>query len=313
VTQFDYSLALFRRNYNELRLLLAHIVSPEIAVDLATVTNRWLLHEAMLEVQFLLHNFVAAAQSLIDHSRVLYKHIYEPSGALPKYQEEVNRRFKSDPLTQFVRGLRQMAEHYRLPTIGADFSMENLPAGGATFETKLQLRVADLRQFSEWKAPAKMYLDAAGASIDVAVATRAYYDHVIDFYNWFRQQQKLVHGLTPELWAHLTKHGMESPGPAIVREVLANVGKLEVPERPITFRDLEEALSPALTILDSRNLKLCLHDPHHWIDVALAAICARFDFPDDLPARLHALVRPSRGEPSAPAATPPAHGTDADS
>jgi hypothetical protein len=34
-----------------------------------------------------------------------------------------------------------------------------------------------------------------------------------------------------------------------------------------------------------------MHDPHHWIDVALAAISRRFTVPDELAPRLRALIR----------------------
>src|SRR5687768_14347232 len=97
--QFDFSLSLFRRNYDELRLFLNFLDHPRNGIMMSEVGSRWLAHEAMLEVMCLLHNFVAAAKSLVDHTRVVYRDLYESRGAIPRYQDEVDRRFVKDPLS----------------------------------------------------------------------------------------------------------------------------------------------------------------------------------------------------------------------
>jgi hypothetical protein len=108
----------------------------------------------MLEVMCLLHNFVAAAKSLVDHTRVAYRDLYAASGAIPQYQTEVDRRFVNDPLSKFIAGLREMAQHVRLPMVSVQFHLENhAPRGGGVFETQFQLKVADLRRFSGGARP----------------------------------------------------------------------------------------------------------------------------------------------------------------
>ena len=292
--QFDFSLSLFRRNHDELRLFLACLAAPRNGYSMLGVENRWLVHEAMLEVTCLLHNFVAAAKSLVDHSRVVYRDLYEPRGAIPEYQAEVDRRFKHDPLSKFIAGLREMSQHQRLPNVTTEFHFENqAPGGGTAFETRLQLKVADLLRYSGWTTPARHYLESADKTIDIAAVTRDYWDHVVAFYDWFRQQQRAVHGDAADEYARSAMHGLYDTNAKVFGEIFANVVKLEQRDSstPLKYTDLSDALAPALTIVDGRALHLCMHDPHHWIDVALAAISRRFTVPDELAPRLRALIR----------------------
>src|SRR5215207_8652489 len=115
VRHFEYSIQLLERNFRELDLFLGRITYPPIALPILDVRQRWRLHDAMLEVAFLLHNYVASAKSLVDLSRVLHVHLFAPQGIMPNYQTEIDSRFVNDPLTQFVQKLREMSQHYRLP------------------------------------------------------------------------------------------------------------------------------------------------------------------------------------------------------
>src|SRR5687768_1198237 len=106
VTQFRYSVELFKRNYEELATFLAYFSAPVNALSFSSSEQRWLWHEGIKEITFLLHNFVTAAMSLVEHTRVLYRHLYEPNSQITEYPHEVRRRFASDPLIQFVINLR---------------------------------------------------------------------------------------------------------------------------------------------------------------------------------------------------------------
>jgi hypothetical protein len=292
--QFDFSLSLFRRNYDELRLFLTFLNTPRNGIMMAEVGSRWLAHEAMLEVMCLLHNFVAAAKSLIDHSRAVYRDLYEPCGAISQYQSEVDRRFVDDPLSTFIVDLRRMAQHQRLPSVRFNLRIENQsPRGNSTLESTFQLTVDDLRRFTGWTAPSREYLDRAGETIDIAAVTREYHDHVMAFYTWFREQQRAVHGDAGDEYARSAMHGLYYTNPNIFGEILSRVEKLEQrdPSTPVRYDDLNEALWPALTIMDARLLMLCHVDPHLWIDVAIAAIGRRFSVPDEVGPRLRALIR----------------------
>jgi hypothetical protein len=292
VNQFRSSWVVFRRNYEELVSFLDYLCAPTVAFSYSPVEQKWLWHDGMHEVTRLLHNFVAAALSLIDHTRVLYRQLYEPDGLMPDYPLKVRTAFAEHPLTQFIVTLRHMAQHYRLPSLESHTEIEDVVNGVAgSVRIQLRLRSDDLRQFDRWNASAKLYLDSAGAHLDLKEVVTAYHDHVLAFYEWFGVHQLALHGAGPELLWRLSMHGPSFAPRREVEQLAAGVLKLEgIPRDKLTFGDLEEAFSSVLSILDTRRLLLCQHSLRVWVATALGAARSRFNLPPDLVARIHAIA-----------------------
>ncbi|HEX8824478.1 MAG TPA: hypothetical protein VF794_31440, partial [Archangium sp.] len=244
--QFRFSIDLFRRNYEELIIFIDYFCAPSVAFSFSRVEQKWLWQEGMKEIVFLLHNFVAAAQSLIDHTRVLYKQLYEPQGKIPEYPEEVQNRFAKNPLSQFVIKLRQMAQHYRLPSIENHTQISNTRGGeGGSVIIEIRLKAEDLRQFDGWNAPAKQFMEEAGPRINVHNVVQRYFEHVVEFYEWFSQKQKDVHGVGPDLYQQLLTHGVLVGIRREVAELEEGITELEKkPQEQITFGDVERVFSP---------------------------------------------------------------------
>jgi hypothetical protein len=59
----------FQRNYDELLTFLDYFCAPAVAFSYSPVDQKWLWHDGMDEILHLLHNFVAATQSLVDQRR----------------------------------------------------------------------------------------------------------------------------------------------------------------------------------------------------------------------------------------------------
>jgi hypothetical protein len=289
VLQFSFSVGLLERNFREFVLFLRYITSPNIAMEISLQAERWRKHEAMVEVMFLLHNYVAAVQSLIDHSRVLYRELYEPEGLIPQYQSEVTKRFVSDPLSQFIVGLRQMSQHYRLPIVHSSLDIITNLSGSATIHPRLLLSTEDLRMF-DWKSSAKQFLDEAGDSIELADVVERHHRQMMAFYEWFSQEQSTVHGCGPAVYLRLTKYGVNDPRRAIIKELRPRVrALLNIAPEELSFGHLHDALSPALTINDQRLLMLCQHDVGSWIEHALATIGGRIELLEDLKEHLRGI------------------------
>lgn len=292
VNQFRFSVELFRRNYTELLTFLDYFCAPQVAFSYSPVEEKWLWHAGMREIGYLLHNFVAAAHSLVDHTRALYRQLYEPNQVLSEFPSEVADRFSEDPLSQFVIKLRQMAQHYRLPSLRNTTEVKNIRGGIAgDVRISLMLQKSDLVQFGGWNAPAKRFLDESPEEIDLRAVITAYYDHVASFHEWFTHQQQTLHGAGPDIYQHLLKHGPVT-GPR--REIAAldeAIAALEGQDREkITFGDLEQAFRPVLSIIDDRMLLLCRYDGRVWIRTALAFAKSRFDIPEQLEARILNLL-----------------------
>jgi hypothetical protein len=107
----------------EFRALLEGATTPQAATVLWSLQNRPQLEQFQREVTRLLHNFVAAAFSLVDHARRFFGKHYKDAKSFPDYEDEVKRRFTEDPLCQFVQGLRNYFIHRKPPNISSTMSL----------------------------------------------------------------------------------------------------------------------------------------------------------------------------------------------
>lgn len=190
IRTFRGSLKVFAVNYGELKKLLSFHADMPKALPLWDAANQDKLYALQEEVTRLLHNFVASAMSLIDHSRVLYRELYEQKGQFLEYSEEVKKRFTNNSLASFVVCLRQYFQHYKLPSV---FSQMRVSRESPVFESRLKLSKVDLEEFSGWKSPAKKFLAKQEDSIDLLSVVNDYYALVVDFYQWFEAHQIEMH------------------------------------------------------------------------------------------------------------------------
>lgn len=292
VNQFRFSRKLFQRNYEELIAFIDYFCAPNVAFSYSRVEQKWLWYEGMHEIARLLHNFVAGALSLIEHTRVVYRQLYEPHSTIAEYPERVTVSFAQHPLSQFVIKLRQMVQHYRMPSVGNYTEVSGI-RGGIADEVRIQLRLtrADLLQFDGWNAPARRFIEETGDSIDLRVIVVGYFTHVSEFYDWFDARQREVHGIAPDLFRHLSMHGVHVGPRREVDELAAGIAKLESkPRDQITFTDVEAAFASMLTIIDTRQLMLCRHSGKAWLETALAVAQSRFSIPPELERRIRTLI-----------------------
>lgn len=211
---------------------------------------------------------------------------------MPEYQDKITKSFAEEPLVQFVIKLRQMVQHYRLPSLENHTAMSDIKDGVVgTVQIRLRLKTEDLRQFDGWNAAANQFLAAAGAHIDLRTVITGYFARFGAFYEWFDQRQRQVHTIGPDLVHHLSTHGVSAEPRPEVADLSKGIEALEgKPKDKITFADMEAAFGPVLSIVDSRRLMLCRHDGRKWIEVALAAAQSRFTMPPELEARIRALL-----------------------
>ena len=90
----------FLGNYADLERDINVLCVPSTPTQIFAVRNRDRLEAVMLHIARQLHNFVAAAVSLIDHTRNLYTKLNVAKGKkpFPEYQARVNQDFGADLL-----------------------------------------------------------------------------------------------------------------------------------------------------------------------------------------------------------------------
>lgn len=188
---FDLSLEIFHKNYVMLNTLLLFFTADPRSDHLYTVKNHHKFIEIGKDVVQHLHNYVASAQSLIDHSRRLYRNLYQSTNRFPEYQPKVNTEFAQDPLAQFVICLRQYCQHYKAPSIQVRTTFPN----GLDGRPLRRVRISrdNLLTFDGWNKGAKEYLKTVVDAVDVQELATLYHDKVIAFHQWVQEKQSEIH------------------------------------------------------------------------------------------------------------------------
>lgn len=180
------TLRLFSANASELSRMLALHAEPRNAKVLWALKNRERFRDLQREVMRLLHNFVASAFTLVDHTRRIYRKHYEPHDLIPQYSDKKDHAFKLNPLHNFMKDLRQFFLHMEMPIVTAVLEMQS----GATH---LQLKRHVLERFENWSSATVVFLDENAWTVDLARACDSYVANVVAFHDWFRRELEILH------------------------------------------------------------------------------------------------------------------------
>ena len=181
------SIYVFRRNYSELMQFLDFYENNPANQDLWHMTTKKKKEQVAHESVRLLHNFVAAAMSLRDLTLLMHGRLH-PDGSFPEYGAEAARRFKRDPVVQFVQNLRHCLLHIKVPLINFEADLD-VKTGHA--DIRLALLTADLLKWDEWKSVARKYLEDAGKSVHIRTVVGQYEERIRDFYVWYGDREQV--------------------------------------------------------------------------------------------------------------------------
>ena len=283
IEHFAVSTRLLERNAQELTAALHFLTADDRSWPLSDIKRRADLDRAFEEVLRLLHNFVAAAFTLVDHSRVLYGELYEDTGLFPDYRAEVDRRFASEPLVQFVQKLRQLAQHVRLPAVS--YHLEDRTDLG--IRRRLALSKSDLLQFKGWAAPAKVYLAAAAEQIDLSEVVEAYVNQVRAFYEWMEKRQREIHA--PDVAA---VEKVQAEARALLAKKIPRLLELDLANWTAGLGSLQDVFGFAFGPDDWVELSRYDGDLVAWTEAAISMTEERFgSLPEDLAARIREAAR----------------------
>jgi hypothetical protein len=154
--------AVFTPNRDELLGLLDRAVEDaELAVEL--FQNMW---RPDIRLKFegaitrALHNYVASATSLVDHTRRIMR---GRSGAIVDEFERRKQVVISHPEVPLVHNLRNYVLHHSLPFIGHEVHLQPQPEFVATGTIRLSTR--ELLAWDGWSAQARGYIEAQTGEI----------------------------------------------------------------------------------------------------------------------------------------------------
>ena len=183
IRSLEMSVWTFEMNF---RTLDQTVRSLEAQTDLWHMPSRDRTELAMYEVVRLLHNVVAAAKTLVDHSRIVSRRLIADDDMTQKtYQDRVNRDFVDDHLVQFVEDLRNYSLHKKLPPLGLSYTADD-------DRQRFYLPKDGFGNFN-WSASAREFFDAAEPRIDFHAVLSAYRGKVMDFQRWLKELLRDLH------------------------------------------------------------------------------------------------------------------------
>jgi hypothetical protein len=184
----DISIEIFHKNYRALNTTLTFLASDKRAHHFFIVRNHDMLRKAGKEVVFYLHNYVASALSLAEHSRNLYEgKLSELIQPFPGYEERKVRDFH-DPLARFILGLRQYCQHRQAPDIDCLVTYS-----GDHLIRKIRLPLRSLLTFTKWSSEAKAYLQTITDGVDIQQVATIYHDRVMAFHRWVLERHEEIY------------------------------------------------------------------------------------------------------------------------
>ncbi len=113
--QRTFTLNIFQMNAQELIEITRRVNDPDEGIRLMAVANREAGSQTHREVTRRFHNFVAAALTLVEHTRIFMREHYSDTPMLERYQAKVDTDFKNQPLVRFVQDLRNYILHNGCP------------------------------------------------------------------------------------------------------------------------------------------------------------------------------------------------------
>lgn len=184
IEHLGISAYIFKTNHDELIQRIEYFKSPE-AMLLWDVRNNAQMEQFLKEVTRLLHNFVASAKTLVEHTRIIARGMYESTEFWKEYESQIAQQFTSNPLVQFVHELRNYILHRDLPVTFASLTPKH--------ESLLKISIQTLREWDGWRVVSRQYMNTASEDEKIEDIVRAYTNTIINFHDWFNDRQLELH------------------------------------------------------------------------------------------------------------------------
>lgn len=191
-----FTVNIFHGNFGELMKACEIVENPQVGLKLMSEEHRKTLGtQAHMEVMRLFHNFLAAAKSLIDHTRVFVDDYYRDTPLMQAYQQKVQADFADDPLMRFIQDLRNYMLHRGLPGGSMSLSVTRDPETNAQeMKSTVGIDKKAIATWDRWTKPSLQFLASADDEIQISQIGRAYGERVVQFAEWFDTKLHKHHG-----------------------------------------------------------------------------------------------------------------------
>lgn len=198
--ELEAALRLHEANYRDVMRTTAELVADDDEEidrlkELWSSGNRVDLERTWIEAARLLHNYLASAYTLLEHTRRHIERLYADLPFEHEYEKEKEDQLTNCPVVRFVTELRRYNTHHRLPLVGGELSIDvdKLPESRVV-RSRVCLDVKDLlTRGRKWSRPSREYLASAGNWLLVGKLAEEYMRVISPFYLWLRSREREIH------------------------------------------------------------------------------------------------------------------------
>jgi hypothetical protein len=185
ITRLRISYLIFETNYSELKTALDNFRQPATGLVLFMPDNHIELEAYQHNVIRLLHNFLAAAKTLVDHMRSIVHDIFKNDEAfLAEYQNRVDQEFTNNVLVKVVHKLRNYVLHKGIQAFcAAEFTFSNPP------DFSFLMNINEICRWDKWSQEEVAYLRGFGTKTKLDDIVNPYAMFVVEFHKWFSERQ----------------------------------------------------------------------------------------------------------------------------
>jgi len=151
----NISFYVFKKNHTELNSAILTYRLPQVYIKLWDIRNRKKLYQFQKEIIRLFHNFLSSSGSLIDHTRIFIRELYENTDFLEEYRNEIKKEFEDSTLAQFIKDLRNYILHKGIPLIKPNLPLEQN-------KVFFLISVYKLQKWDKWSKKSREYLNNLG-------------------------------------------------------------------------------------------------------------------------------------------------------
>jgi hypothetical protein len=260
-----FSLNIFQMNAQELIDIANRVNDPDEGLRLMSQDNREAGDQTHREVTRRVHNFVAAALTLVEHTRVFMREQYANTPVLARFEQKISAELANEPVVKFVQNLRNFMLHKGLPDSEMYLHFQSNPDShtkGGELTTGIHIRAAKLLEWDGWSPPARAFIKGSGEFVDIRIFAKAYTDKIVAFQDWLKIELNKVHaGDIEELRALQMEMGERFPLPPSMAELAAPPQNTAENEDKYAFTpDRSSALDAAADELLKKVRKIELPD-----------------------------------------------------
>ncbi len=174
----------FDKNYQDLVAILNFVTVDPRGNELHRAENKDKLTAFGYEIVCKLHNYIAAVETLVSHSRTIHVRLCEKDNLFPDYDERVNANFNNDPLAGFVQELRYYFLHEQSPDISFNARFDS--QGKSIRRACISLKY--LKRKKDWKTRSQVFLQNLTQDVDILELSTTFKLKVTTFQDWFRMR-----------------------------------------------------------------------------------------------------------------------------